>query len=144
MKKLLIPLFIIINAVCYGQDIFGEDEPDTLIASRFIEDSVGNTYEIEYKYEDEHPKIVSGGDILHSDSGYYLIYNKGNVPYPKDGDTVRQFHRHYISLINIIAYKGNRKKTLFSNIKSIYSPVECVADNRELWLKRLYLLQNKK
>lgn len=100
-------------------------EEDTLTAERFIEDSIGNSYEIEYRYVmDKHDGLLIIGDSL-------------------DG-TIGKAHRHYISIVNIIAYHGNKQKVIFSNIKAIYSPVECVADNRELWLKRLYEYQNKK
>lgn len=88
-------------------------QEDTLVASKFIEDSAGNSYEIEYRYS---PNAIPN-----------------NEP-----------HKHYIALVNIIAYRGNKQKVIFSNIKAIYSPTECQADNRELWLKRLYSLQNKK
>jgi len=90
-------------------DIYLED---TLIADRVIEDSIGRTYQIEYRYVN-------------------------HIGFGKDE------HAHYISLVNIIQFKGNKQHTIASNIKAIYSPVECIADNRELWLKRLYEYQNK-
>lgn len=87
-------------------------DTDTITANRFIEDSIGNSYEIEYHY-------------------------LNTINFPNDE------HAHYISLVNITAFKGNKQHTIAANIKAIYSPVECVSDNRELWLKRLYQIQKK-
>lgn len=96
-------------------------EEDTLTADRFIEDSLGNGYEIEYRYSTHwgSPNAVEGGDA-------------------------GEEHGHWIALVNIIQFKGNKQHTIAKDIKAVYSPVECVSDNRELWLKRLYEIQNKK
>lgn len=146
MKKIIIPilLLITISSICYGQmrdtsyfdgcntvtcsngncsvtllycggaipldDVYLED---TLTADRLIEDSIGRTYQIEYRY----------------------------VNHIKFDDTE---HAHYFAIVSISQFKGNKQKVLYSNIKAIYSPVECVSDNRELWLKRLYQYQNSK
>lgn len=96
---------------------------DTLTTSRFIEDSFGNGYVIEYHYANEGRMSIE----RRKDSSMYLTS-----------------HSHYISLVSIIAFRGNKTKIIASNIKSIYSPVECIADSRELWLKRLYQIQNGK
>ncbi len=151
MKKLLTIVLITIGSLCYGQDwagnvpvvmrkapsricsmpriivsyykdgvlIYSHELPchysgDSLTSERFFEDSIGNSYLVEYKYADD--------DIAKATS---------------DLD-----HRHHISNCSIVKFQGNKQKTIFSNIKAIYSPVECVSDNRELWLKRLYWYQN--
>lgn len=93
---------------------------DTVTACRFIEDSVANTYEVEYRY------------VIPNDFG--------TIKDPKDLSD----HRHFVSLVNIIAFKGNKQHTIAYNIKAIYSPTECQSDNRELWLKRLYEYQKGK
>ncbi len=146
MKSLFTAILITIGSLCYGQlrdtsyfdgcntvtiangvkmittlacggSIEIDFDTDTITTSRFIEDSIGNGYEIQYRYaNDDIAKAI------------------------KDID-----HAHYISNVFIIQFKGNKQKTIFSNIKAIYSPVECSSDNRELWLKRLYeYLKTKK
>lgn len=94
-------------------------EQDSLTAERFFTDSLGNKFMCEYRYAPY--STLPGTD------------------YESKGE-----HEHYIAICSIIAYKGNRKSTIASNIKAIYSPVECSADSPKLWLKRLYDIQNKK
>lgn len=110
-------------------------EEDTLIASRFIEDSIGNGYEIEYKYAMPDYSMPTKT----------LLYSQPVFDTNDSGSSLgEKAHTHYISLVNIIAFKGNKQHTIASNIKAIYSPTECQSDSRELWLKRLYQIQNKK
>lgn len=99
---------------------------DTLIASRFLSDSLGRTFEIEYRY------VENKSDTIKGDS-WHLNKNSES-----------SYHTHYIALVTIISFKGNKRKIIAENIKSIYSPVDCSADCPALWLKRLYQILNKK
>lgn len=113
----------------------GRDEKwsDTLTAQRFISDSNGNSYMIEYRY------------IVNDAPFDKIILDKNGVVGDKDSLMHLASHTHYIALVNIIAFKGNHKKIIASNIKAIYSPTECSADNPELWRKKIYeILKNKK
>lgn len=113
----------------------GGDEKwsDTLTAQRFISDSNGNSYMIEYRY--------TSNDSAFSTT---LLSRKHLYDLP---DSIKDelSHSHFIALVNIIAFKGNHKNIIASNIKWIYSPTECSADNPDLWGKRLNeILKNKK
>lgn len=147
MKKLLTLILIVISySVGMGQQSVPVWSPfvydtiliatDTLTASRFIEDSIGNGYEIEYRFVMSETSATPRATLLYTPD---VFNDKDSLPSLRE-----TIHTHYISLVNIIAFKGNKQHTIASNIKAIYSPVECVSDNRELWLKRLYEFQNKK
>lgn len=90
---------------------------DSLTAERHIKDSLGNWYMVEYRYGDL--------DII------------------IQHDSLKFNHRHHIANCSIVSYKGNKTKIIADNIKAIYSPTNCEADNDKLWLKRLYELKNK-
>lgn len=103
---------------CYNPFDLIRQDTDTLTAERFIQDSLGNNYEIEYRYANE-PDSVR----------YFLGIIQHGQP---------KLHEHHVALVNILKYRGNKQTIIGSNIKAIYSPNECSSDNTKLWLKRVY------
>ena len=116
MKQTLTIIIILFNTLCYGQEVMVNGFhngivgghivsegliQDSLTAERFIEDSIGNSYEIQYRY--------NGVDFFNEK---YTDFDKQKL----------SPHTHYIALVNIIKYHGNKQQTIFSNIKAIYSP----------------------
>lgn len=88
---------------------------DSLQAERFFTDSIGNQYMVEYRYAYDRKLTV---DTL-SDT------------------TTTLHHYHYVANCKIIKYNGNRQTTIMKNIKAIYSPTPCSADNVTLWKQKI-------
>lgn len=103
---------------------------DTLTAERLIEDSLGNHYMVEYRYAEVEEYYKTDTVFEKITMGKYQV---------------EPSHSHYIALVNIIKYNGNRQTTIAKNIKAIYSPTECSADNVTIWKQKIneYLKQKR-
>ena len=100
--------------------------PDSITSQKFIRDSLGNDYIIEYACS-------------------YSEWKNAMKPTNEEVEENKfSIHRHIVAICTIIKFKGNRKWVIASGIKAIYSPTDCSSDNEKLWLKRLYELKGAK
>jgi len=65
---------------------------------------------------------------------YMVIYR-----YVWDDSAMERFP----AICDVVKFKGNKRQTIISNFKAMYTLKETPADNTKLWLKRLYDYQNK-
>jgi len=105
-------------------------EEDSLTASRFITDSIGNEYMVEYRYGSSDSLKSKWGGM-----GQDAAYRPDTSLWISTSHMYS--HMHYIALCSIIKFKGNKQQVIMSGIKAIYSPTDCSSDNEKLWLERL-------
>lgn len=102
---------------------------DSLTAERFLGDSLGNSYVVEYRYKDD------------DEVDKWLLDTMGVTR----KDSLNGInHKHYYAKCSITKFYGNKKILVVGGIQCIYSPTDCPADNSRLWMRRLYMILSKK